>query len=177
MKKLYMFLVSILIIIIFIGCSSQSETKEVTVSDIMLNIKEQIALDLKEGGVPEDELKDENLPTMLEGDLKAKKTDPLIDSDGLDIEYIEEGIILQAVININSDRIIILKAKDKNNVQDLKKSLEDIRKNQAKIWEHYLPDQYKKIENTIIKEKGNYLLYVTYDNPDKIETIFDEMLK
>ena len=73
MKKLYMFLVSILLIIIFIGCSSQSEIKEVTVSDIMLNIKEQIALDLKEGGVPEDELKDGNLPTMLEGDLKAKR--------------------------------------------------------------------------------------------------------
>jgi hypothetical protein len=80
-------------------------------------------------------------------------------------------------MNVNSDEIILLKAKDEAHVKSLKEALEREKEAQIKTWEIYLPDQFEKVKNNVIKTNGNYLLYVTYGNPDEIEAIFDSYFK
>ena len=45
------------------------------------------------------------------------------------------------------------------------------------MWEMYLPDQFEKVKNNLILSKGTYLIYITYDNPEAIEKIFNEKVK
>lgn len=174
MKKITIVLIVVFLIIMFAGCSNG--VPKVEVSSIVEQIKNQMAEDMKEAGILEENLKDGQLPGFMITDLTAEDTDPLFNYE-INKGDIEQGYIIQQMMNVKSDLIIVLKADDKTKLDSLEKKLEEIKENQIGIWEQYLPDQYEKVKNNIIKSKGNYLLYVTYENPEEIEEIFDNLLK
>ncbi|MTI69275.1 MAG: DUF4358 domain-containing protein [Firmicutes bacterium] len=173
MKKILSLILIVTTVFSFVGCSKKTELN-VKVKDILDDIKGEIAKDMKDKGVKEESLKDGKLPGFMDIDL-TKEKNPF--SEIFSKEDIKEGYILQQMMNVKSDLIIVLKAKDESKVKDLKTSLEKIKKGQVNTWEKYLPDQYKKVQNNIIKTKGKYLVYITYDNPEKIEKIFNNSLK
>ena len=80
-------------------------------------------------------------------------------------------------MNVNADEIILLEAKDEKQVASLKEALEKELEGQVQTWKQYLPDQYEKVENNVIKTNGKYLLYVTYTKPGNIEKVFDSSFK
>ncbi|GKX32138.1 hypothetical protein SH1V18_46180 [Vallitalea longa] len=156
---------------------NQEIEKDVKVEDIAESIKDQIVKDMVEKGLNEEDITDETpLPGYIYSDLKQGEEDALVTLE-IDKDKIEEGRMIVPMINLNSDQIIILKAVDDEAVTDLKEFLEKTKEDQIGVWEQYLPDQYEKVKNNIIKTSGKYLLYVTYDNPEIIEEIFDNMIK
>lgn len=175
MKKILSLLLVTITVFAFVGCSQEAPEVNVPVSDILEAIKEKMAEDMKEAGVSEDNLKDGNLPGYMETDLTSEEQNPT--TELFNLEDIEEGIVLQQMINIRSDMIIVLKAKDESKVESLKASLEEVKEGQVNTWSQYLPDQYEKVKNNILKAEGKYLIYVTYDDPEAIEEIFDNLLK
>lgn len=172
----------LMVMVLLAGCSSASnneEADETTASfdDIVMNIKEQVAEDLKEDGVEEEVMVDGDLAFFLETDLTASEdSDPSvsiwIENLGLNTEEIENGKVITAMMNVNADEFIVLEAKDEKQVDSLRESLEKELDNQDQTWSQYLPDQHEKVKNNLIVTKDKFLLYVTYDNPEKIEEVF-----
>ncbi|MBS4194336.1 DUF4358 domain-containing protein [Lederbergia citri] len=167
------------------GCSNGTNNKAgatgVSIEEIVQSIKEKIAEDLAAVGVA-DALKDGVLQSYIESDLVNKdennpNSEFLMEKLSIDPNDLENGYIIAAMMNINSDEIIILKAKDESKVDGLIEVLKKEKEAQVATWEQYLPDQYDKVKNNIIKVKGPYLIYITYEHPEKLEKIFDEKLK
>lgn len=186
MRRLNWLLV-IMVLVLVAGCSSKSgdnETDGVAVSfdEIVTDIKELIAEDLKESGVEEEVLVDGKLSLFLETDLTASEdTDPAvpiwIENLGLNTDEIANGYVIAAMMNVNADEIIVLEAKDEKDVDTLKASLEKELERQDQTWKQYLPDQYEKVKENKITTNGKFLLYVTYDSPEKIKRVFDSNFK
>lgn len=174
MKKILGIVIAVTMIFAFVGCSKQEPN--VAVGDIMKAIKNQMIEDMKAAGMTEDSFKDGNLPGFLEVDFKSESSDPMTEMmlELFNKEDLEEGYALVQMINVKSDEIFVLKAADESKVSVLKEALEKEKEKQDKIWSTYLPDQYEKVKNNIIKVHGKYLIYITYDNPEKIEEIFDK---
>lgn len=175
MKRIITLAVVALTLFTMVGCSKQEAN--VPVNEIMDSITAQITADMIEGGVPEDRFVDGNIPGFGLIDLKSEEENPFASMfESFNEEDLAEGQILMQMMSVKSDLIIVLKAEDESKVQTLIESLEDQLQTQDNIWSSYLPDQYAKVQNNIIKTNGNYLLYVTYENPEAIEAIFDNAL-
>lgn len=155
------------------GESNKDEVSKVDYANVLSNIKGQVAEDLKAEGV------DDMSHTHQEADLtdtesEGSAADIWIEKMKLNPEMLAHGTVLAALMNVNSDEIILLEAENENQVDELKKSLENELAAQVQTWEHYLPDQYEKVKNNKIVTKGKYLLYVTYTNPEAIEKAFND---
>ncbi len=170
MKKIIGMALIVVAILAVVGCSPQNNA-QVEVSDILDGIKEQVATDLKAAGVSEDQLADGNLPGYQEIDILTDEEDSLPKLFTKD--NIAEGYILQHIVDQNANLIIVLKAKDEDKVEALKEELDKVKEQQVTTYQTNLPEQYNKVEANIIKTNGSYLLYVTYDDSEKIEDIFD----
>lgn len=183
MKRILSLVVFIATLSLLVGCTEQAiEEKEkapkVSLKEIATQIKEHIAEDMKANGAGDDVLLDGNLQSYIETDLKeSEDNDPpvaiLLDKMQLNKDELNSGIVIAAMMNVNSDEIILLEASDEAHVDKLKESLERELEAQTLTWKQYLPDQYEKVKNNIITTKGNYLLYVTYEHPEKIKEVFD----
>lgn len=174
------------------GCSTKPENPKaepgkdtpppattVELKDVLTKVKEQIAKDFKDSGAG-DILVDGKLQGFMEVDLTDAE-DPAssvflekMDIKGTDMK---NGFVLAPQANIKSDEIILLEANDEAQVATLKTALDNEKKSQEQTWKRYLPEQYEKVEKNIIKTAGNYLIYVTYDEPGKMIEVFDSSTK
>lgn len=176
MKRLALMVISLFLVGVLAACGGKDtiEEEKVSLEEIYTDIKDEMAKDLKEGGV-EEPLVDGKLQSYLELDLT--KSDPenefFIERLQLDKEQLEAGYVIAALMNVNADEMILLKAKDEESVPALKEILENELKNQVQTWEQYLPEQYEKVKNNMIKTNGQYLIYITYDQPEKIAELFN----
>ncbi len=162
------------------ACGTQSgdapnkdAVSKVEYADIMSNIRDQVAEDLKDEGV--DDLGQTHQETNLtEPEEDDSAADIWMEKMKLNPEILANGTVLAALMNVNADEIILLEAKDEDQVDELKTSLENELAAQDQTWKQYLPEQYEKVKNNKIVTKGKYLLYVTYTNPEAIEKAFND---
>ncbi len=173
MKKTIVIVLIASLILALAGCNQEKQEVNVSVNDIVDNIKEVIKTDLIEGGVSEEDFAEGNLPGYS---IENVKDGIAFEGLELDEKWLEEGTIIMPMININSNMIVVLKASDEEYVDELGVVLNALLKKQDDTWGSYLPDQYDKVKNNVMKLEGKYLIYITYDDPDKIENIFDEAL-
>lgn len=179
MKKLAGILV-IFMAVLMAACGNQTadesnndEATEVEFTDIISNIKDQVTTDLKADGVEEmSQVYQEVDLTETEDENSA--ADIWIEKMKLNPESLENGTVIAALMSVKSDEIILLEAKDEKQVSELKASLENELAAQVQTWEQYLLDQYEKVKDNKIVTKGNFLLYVTYENPEAIEKAFND---
>lgn len=174
MKKIMILLVTIALVLGVTGCT---KPVNVPIADVLAEVKEAIKADLLASGSFTEEDLAEGLPGLLEGDLLKDDLMMFVsDPDLFKQELISEGSILAPMFNVMSDEIILLKAKDKGAVKELQAALEQEKENRLTQWESYLPNQYEKVKNTVIKVQGQYLLYATWEDPKIIEAAFDKAL-
>ncbi|WP_255452431.1 DUF4358 domain-containing protein [Sporosarcina sp. ANT_H38] len=183
--------ICVMVIFTLVGCSGtgsnddkkdEAATTEVSVKDIMDSVKGQIVQDIKDAGFDDGQTDEEILQSYTETNLVNAKTDnPMtqifMERTALDKELLAEGLMFNSMFNTNADEIIVLKAKNEKDAETLKASLQKELDAQIQTWERYLPDQYEKVKNNVLKTTGNFVLYVTYDNVDAVEQIFDEKVK
>jgi len=167
MKKFLFFTISAIIVGVMVGCSSENENIDISFSDLYEDIKGKISNDM-----------DGELAGYLEIDLLDEDTDDpsaeiYEESMQLDRDQLANGRIIAAAMNVNADEIILIEAKEETQVDAIEEALERQKDQEYQIWETYLPDQFEKVKNNIIKTNGKYLLYVTYEDPEAIENIFD----
>ena len=114
---------------------------------------------------------------FMEADMLDEEPNFLVsDPDIFDKSLLAEGLVTAPMINIRSDEVIVLKAKDKKDVPALEEMLQKELENRLDLWATYLPDQHEKVKNTIIKVQGNYLLYATWSDAPALEAAFTKAL-
>lgn len=159
MKKVISLIVLAVTLFAFVGCSEQAPN--VPVKDIMTNIENESEI---VSGLSELDLKKAEL-----NDFEKQ----MIESLGLNLEDVEEGIIKFPMINLQVDSVFLLKAKDSSKLPDLKASLEKYIENQRKAFENYVPQNLEVINNHVLKEEGNYIILIISHEVEKIEEAFD----
>lgn len=187
MKKWFLVMSLVLSLVVLGACgnkeadksNSGSDKQEVALEEINQEIKDTIVEDLKAGGV-EEPLVDGKLMSYFEVDLmdaENPQRDLYLEKLGIQEDQLEKGYVYAAMMNVNADEIILLEAKDETAAAALKAGLEKELAAQTQTWEQYLPEQFEKVKNNLIKQNGNKLIYITYDKPEKIAEIFDAKTK
>ena len=187
MKK-WIFVMSLILSLAVLGAcgnkeadksGSESDKQEVALEEVNQEIKDAISEDLKAGGV-EEPLVDGKLMSYFEIDLmnvEDPQRDFYLEKLGIQQDQLKAGYVIAAMMNVNADEIILLEAKDETAADSLKTALEKELAAQTQTWEQYLPEQFEKVKNNMIKQNGNKLIYITYENPEKIADIFDANTK
>ena len=185
MKKWYLAIILTLSIAMVASCgnkgtdNSSSNNQDISLEKIYTQTKDAIAEDLKADGIAEP-IVDGKLSSYLEADLTSAENpdrDFYLEKLGIKQEQLNAGYVIAAMMSVNSDEIILLEAKDETEVASLKTALEKELAAQTQTWEQYLPDQFEKVKNNIIQTNGNFLIYITYDYPEKIAEIFNAQTK
>jgi len=95
---------------------------------------------------------------------------------GISTDDVEEGYVYYTTDETKPDKIIIIKAKDTDAVEDVQRSLSAEIVGLKKTWESN-DTESKKIENHLFKTKDKYIILSVAENNSKIENIFDSKLE
>ncbi len=163
--------------LILSGCGGKEEMPDITatIDDITDTITAEIKTSLENAGVAVES----GIENGMLGSYSIKR---LNDEDfDLPIEYdkskLEDGLIITHMMNVKSDMIIVLKAKTDADIPEVENYIKKINQDHLKAWETYLPDQYEKVKNGMTKTFGRYVVYVTFDEPNKIMSAVENIMK
>lgn len=146
MKKLLL-LFSLILTFSLVGCSSTPKVKDVPVSDIKNAIISEKLIDVE----PLNDIPAKDAPAL--SSVKDK---------------IEEGFMLQAMINVKLRDVIVVKT---NDTEAVIKALEDYKENSLKLFADGYggEDNVSSVSNSILKTVGNYVYFIATPNATDIE--------
>ena len=84
--------------------------------------------------------------------------------EGFFLAYSSEGL---------ADEIAVVRLKNKSDVSDMLKTLEDHVEGRKNLYASYQPDQVSRVENALIFDKGNYVVLIISKNQNSIKTSFE----
>lgn len=174
MKKHY--IIYPLILFLLTSCAQTSNHPKQTVSMTTLEsvVKAQIKSDLIASGA--------NMPDDFNGDMLPSYASVLMTADSFDIPIdaniacLDDAVAIHHIDSSNSDFIMILKAKE-GRLSDTEAIATAMRSYQFERRNDYIPDQINKLEANIIKDVGNYVIYITYDDPKAMEDAILRVIK
>ncbi|KEI01682.1 DUF4358 domain-containing protein [Clostridium botulinum] len=109
--------------------------------------------------------------------MKKGDTEKLKKLYKIDAKDAEEFILYTAPSNIKADEIAVIKVKDSNQVEDVKKKMGKRIEKQSASFKDYLPKEYDLIEKHVLKNKDNYVILIISKDVEKIEKAIDESFK
>lgn len=89
-----------------------------------------------------------------------------------DSEY-DEIVLSISGNSVSADQITIVKAKSKNDTDDIKTVIEEQLETKQSTFDGYAPEEYAKYENNDVKVNGKYVFVTICSDNDKAENIFD----
>ena len=95
----------------------------------------------------------------------------------IDIEFLQEFVLYVPKTNIEVNELFVLRAKDKDDIDDIKEKIENRIEEQSDNFRDYLPEEYYLIEKHVLKIKGNYILFAISEEAETIEDIFNQFFK
>lgn len=164
-------LLCMLLLLSVAGCGGGAPAREVSVDLLFDQITEKIEADLHQAGFKDEDFAAEELPGYIIFDLKGEDSDFVLTT--VDKDKVEEGFVIAGSTMFNSDQIAVIKAVP-GETDAIKKALEAEQQAQVELWEDYLPAQAEKVQKTIITARDDYLIYITYPDPEAIEEIFSK---
>ena len=156
-KKIAIVIVIVLIIIAVLGIIINNSNKS-----IQINI-EDLATKIAESGAFEDEI--------------AKIDSEMIMSDYNITTDEVEGFVSYQGSGATSEEIVILKVKDKSNLNDVKDKINSRIKERKQAFQSYLPEEVGKIDNNILRVKGNYVIFCVSNDSSKVNQVINDYVK
>lgn len=151
-KKFLAIIVLILIVLAAVGCSSKSN---VSFNDVSEKIKKSADV----------------------SNMRAENSEKLKKLYDIDAAKLDGFKLYRAQSNVKADEILILKVKDKGDIEDIKSKINKRIDKQATSFKDYLPKEYNVIKNNVVKTKDDFVLLAISKDADKIGTAFDEVVK
>lgn len=93
---------------------------------------------------------------------------------GIDKSKYEEVAIKAGAGETEAREIILIKAKDENNLKEAVADLEARKKALDTTWKNN-EQQYKRVQSAIVKTKGNYAVLIVAENAAEAEKAFDSL--
>lgn len=140
--------------IILTGCGEKPDASSVKVSTIMEVIDEKT------------DFKDKKIQDM--------KDEKVARSYGINPSDIDEGQVYYTGEEGKSDKIIVVKAKDKHALENIEKTLSALPASMAEAWQDE-DNETKKIDRHLIKTNDLYTIFAVSGNIVEIEEIFDRL--
>lgn len=78
--------------------------------------------------------------------------------------------------NLAVDEVLVIKAKSRAQLNELKDAVEARVDQQTKNYQGYAPKQVAKLKNFKLLTKGKYLFYCVADKPDKISEVLTDVI-
>jgi hypothetical protein len=75
-----------------------------------------------------------------------------------------------------ADELVIMKASSSEQVSELEEGAKQRLQSQKDSFQDYIPEQYKRMDNTKIVTSGDYVIYVCSDSSDEIVAKFEGMV-
>ena len=156
-KKIIIFLVIILIIIIAVILFIQ-RNKE----NIQINI-EGLAEEISKSNAFEDQLeKIDSEMTMQDYNFSTDEIEQLVSYQGS---------------GASSEEIVILQVKEKSNINSVKDKINTRLAERKEAFESYLPEEVGKIDNSILRVEGNYIILCVAKDANTVNNVINEYIK
>lgn len=143
---------SILFILLFIGCGKATNLSLESIKDIV--VENKMPSGMKEGS--------------------GKELRRFI---GINANDIEEFVYYIPNSTMSVEELLIIKVKDSNQIDSIEEALENRVDSQIKKFELYSPDNCGLLENYEIKVKDNYIFYIVSKNTeefiDRFKSVFN----
>ncbi len=95
----------------------------------------------------------------------------------ININSIEDFISFAPKSNMDVEEILILKAKKDENMSEIKSKISKRLEKQRESFKNYSPEKYKIIEDAILEEEGQYLIFIISENSSSIYKIIKDNFK
>lgn len=157
-KKIFIFVVIALIVIVGVGIIFLNKNNK----NIQINTKD-LASKIIEAGVFEDELVEAN-------------SEMIMSDYNFTTDEVEEFVSYQGS-GATSEEIVILKVKEKSNLNNIKNKIEDRLEERKEAFESYLPEEVGKIDNKVFRVEGNYVILCISNDTNKVNTLINDYIK
>lgn len=144
---------------LFVGCGSDKNQKEVTVTKSLEEIYTKMVESVE---MPQMVLMDEDYITNYYG---------------IDLTAFDEYVFAAAEDVLLAENIILVKVKDGQSTEPVVSILEKIIKQKKAELESYLPEQFKIVEKSSVVTKGNYVILIISSKKGELEAQLPEALK
>ena len=152
MNKKVIGILTIIIIVAIIGAIIYFNKKNN--EDVEINI-EELATKIIESGAFKDELS--QIPDEI-----------VMEAYGFTTDEIQEIVSYQGS-GATSEELVILHAKSKGNMNNIKEKINIRLEERKEAFESYLPEEVFKIENRVLETKGNYIILAIAQDANKVE--------
>ena len=154
MKKLIA-LFSLVLTLGLVGCSSKSEVKNISVSDIKSAINNETLLTIQ---------------PISDVDAKEFYAFENVKDD------IKEGFVLQAMMNIKLQDVFVVKT---DNVEKVKQAIEEYKTNSLRMFADGYggEDNATAVADSVLESVGDYVYFIATPNVKDIEAKILEMIK
>lgn len=157
-KKIVIALAVILIIIIVAVILFLQKNKE----NIQINI-EGLAEEITKSNAFEDQLeKIDSEMTMQDYNFSTDEVEQLVSYQGS---------------GATSEEIVILQVKGKNNINSVKEKMNTRLSERKEAFESYLPEEVEKIDNSILRVEGNYIILCIANDANTVNNVINEYIK
>lgn len=95
----------------------------------------------------------------------------------ININSIEDFISFAPKSNMDVEEILILKVKKDENMSEIKSKISKRLEKQRESFKNYSPEKYKIIEDAILEEEGQYLIFIISENSSSIYKIIKDNFK
>jgi hypothetical protein len=129
------------------------------------------------GNKPEEmmkRIKDSKSP-IFQSLIEIKKPD-LENLMGVKESWVEESLVMNSAIIVNSNLYFIIKPK-KENLEDVQKAVDKYMVDLEEQWKTYLPDQYELVKNRKFEKLGDYLVYIVSEDNDLVYNKIKDLAK
>ena len=90
---------------------------------------------------------------------------------------VEDFILYSPKSNMDANEVLILKAKNEVDIEELKVKVEERIKKQADSFKSYRPEEYDIISNRVLDIKGKYLILIISRESETIEAAINKEFK
>lgn len=153
-KKIYA--LSLISTFIFCGCSSDKNEPNIKFSDISSAITDAAKFE------------DPSFEYLTETDTAQRY--------GISTDDIEEGIVYSTSNENKPDKIILVKARDENTLENVERALSSEVIGLTDSWENN-EAEFKKVEEHVLKTTDNYVILIVSENASELEETFDSIFK
>ncbi len=91
-------------------------------------------------------------------------------------DEVEEFVSYQGS-GATSEEIVILKVKDKSNLNSIKDKINARIEERKEAFQSYLPKEVGKIDNNILRVEGNYVIFCVSNDSSKVNQIINDYVK
>ena len=158
-KKIVVIIIVIIIIImaIIIGIMQKNNNKT-----IEINV-EDLATKMQQSGAFEDEL------VKIDSEM-------IMNDYNFTANEVEEFVSYQGS-GATSEEIVILKVKDKSDLNSIKDKINARIAERKEAFQSYLPKEVGKIDNNILRVEGNYVIFCVSNDSSKVNQAINDYIK